>query len=235
MRKLLLLTALMFASLAAGAQDVFNHLGVGVAVGTNGIGVYLATPVTQWLTLRAGAEFMPNVKISTTETATYNVAGTQGSADIDLDCGIGRTQGNIILNFYPVPKIGLYVAAGAYFGGNKLVKITGHSDALQGISDATIQVGDYNLPVDNNGNVHGGLKVKNVRPYVGIGWGRALPGRLLSFNVDLGVQIHGTPEVYTEAGDLTPILGEIDNDFTKVIDKVKVYPVLSLRLCGKIF
>ena len=66
MRKLLLLTALMFASLAAGAQDVFNHLGVGVAVGTNGIGVNLATPVTQWLTLRAGAEFMPNVKISTT-------------------------------------------------------------------------------------------------------------------------------------------------------------------------
>lgn len=239
MKKVLAIALTAIISLVANAQsfDVFNHLGAGVSVGTTGISVNLATPITSWVTMRAGVDIMPGININTDVDADYTVSGTTDtrSTNIDLECGIGRTQGNVIFNFYPIPKAGLYVAVGAYFGGNKFVKLKGHSKELEGVLDGSIQVGDYNLPVDKNGNVHGGLKVKSFRPYVGLGWGRAIPKRFLAFNIDLGVQIQGKPEVYSETGDLSKITGEVDNDFTKIIDNFKVYPVLSFRLSGKIF
>ena len=40
---------------------------------------------------------------------------------------------------------------------------------------------------------------------------------------ELGVQFHGTPEVYA------------DNEFSDIIDKLTVYPVLKFRLSGRIF
>jgi len=40
-------------------HDIFQHLDVSVIVGTAGIGIDLATPVTEWAQLRLGYEFMP--------------------------------------------------------------------------------------------------------------------------------------------------------------------------------
>ena len=44
-------------------------------------------------------------------------------------------------------------------------------------------------------------------------------------------------ETFTEYpnGDLSDLTAEADNDFTDIIDKLTVYPVLKFRLCGKIF
>ena len=104
-------------------------------------------------------------------------------------------------------------------------------------SEAGVAIGDYVLPVDKNGNVSGGLTVKAVRPYVGIGFGRIVPKKRLGFSGELGVQVHGTPEVYTDNGSLGNLMSELDpdDDFTKIIDKLTVYPVLKLRLTGRIF
>ena len=52
---------------------------------------------------------------------------------------------------------------------------------------------------------------------------------------EMGVQFHNTPKVYTNNGDLSDLTEEADNDFTDIIDKLTVYPVLKFRLCGKIF
>ena len=79
--------------------------------------------------------------------------------------------------------------------------------------------------------------MKAVRPYVGIGFGRIVPKKRLGFSGELGVQVHGTPEVYTNYGNLDDLISEqdADDDFTKIIDKLTVYPVLKLRLTGRIF
>lgn len=54
---------------------------------------------------------------------------------------------------------------------------------------------------------------------------------------ELGVQFHGTPKVYSDTGDIDDLLKQTDedDDFTKIIDKLKVYPVLKFRICGRIF
>lgn len=236
-------------SLAQKPQDgIFNHLGVGVGAGTNGISVEFSSPLTRWIQVRAGISIMPNITIKTDADATYTLPGYSSfspstqTTTIDLEGGFKRTQGSIIFNIYPFPAGALYVAGGMYFGGNQLLSVKGHSDELaelqqtQGVGNTGVEIGDYILPVDRNGDVHGGLKVKNVRPYLGLGWGRAVPNKRLNFGVELGVQFMGSPKLYTDQGQILDNLNsDGDNDIQKIMDKLTVWPVLTFKLSGRIF
>lgn len=51
----------------------------------------------------------------------------------------------MIFNFYPIPVGSFFIAAGAYFSGDKMIKIKGHSDefvnaAVQSKSVTTISL-----------------------------------------------------------------------------------------------
>ena len=48
-------------------------------------------------------------------------------------------------------------------------------------------------------------------------------------------RFHGTPEVYADNAELTAINTVADNEFSDIIDKLTVYPVLKFRLSGRIF
>ena len=248
MKKLFLLSVIvsmfMTCNFASAQKElgIFNSVAVGLDVGSTGIGVDVATPITHYVALRGGVSFMPGIKINTDVNVNYtDPMGTPASSSMDVQGNLQRVQGEFLVNCYPFQKVPFFISAGAFFGGNKLVKINGHSDELaQKIAEgakAGIEIGDYTIPVDEHGNVAGGLKVKGVRPYVGIGFGRAVPKKRIGVMVDLGVQIHGTPEVYTDYGNIGNLMSQVDPDdkFTKIIDKLKVYPVLKVRFCGRIF
>ena len=83
------------------------------------------------------------------------------------------------------------------------------------------------------------FKTKSVRPYFGLGYGSAIPGRLLSFNVELGVQVMGKMKIYdgTTDKEVPQSVGveDVNDDLRKVLDKLTVYPVLKFTLSGKIF
>ena len=60
------------------------------------------------------------------------------------------------------------------------------------------ELGDYFVtpnPADK-GNVNAYAKVKSFRPYVGLGFGRAVPKGRIGCQFDLGVQFWGKPEIY---------------------------------------
>ena len=94
---------------------------------------------------------------------------------------------------------------------------------------------DYKMPADKDGNISGGFKVKNFRPYLGIGWGRMIPGKIVNFSTELGVQFEGTPELYTDYGEIDESITEDDNTFNKVANALKVYPTLTFRINFKAF
>lgn len=242
------LVGLFAASQSVSAQKelgIFNSLSAGVGVGLTGIDVELATPITPYVALRGGVSIMPNFSLTTDVDVNVDAPDIPGATipnTIELTGSMKRTFGQVIVNVYPFPKASsFFIGVGGYFGGSKLVKIEGQSDELKDLiaqgENAGILIGDYVLPVDENGRVSGGLKVSGFRPYVGLGFGRAIPKHRLGFMFELGVQFHGRPEVYTDYGSLDDLITELDEDdtFTKIIDKLTVYPVLKFRLCGKIF
>ena len=229
----------------AAAQDLFNHLAVNAHVATTGVGVELSTPITKFITMRAGVTCMPGFSFNAEVDGQYYVNNTQRDFTVDLDANLKRTQGSVIFNVYPLAKAkvcsSFFLAAGLYFGGDKLVKINGHSDEIaekinQFNGNPYIELGDYKLPVDENGNVKGGLKVQKVRPYLGLGFGRYVPKKRISVTGELGVQFHGHIKPYTSEGEIEAFdeLTEKD-DWKKVMDKLTVYPMLKIVISGRIF
>ena len=241
MKKLLSLLLCFSAGLTLAAQStdkkLFNHLGLGAGVGTTGITIEAATPITKYVQLRAGVAILPSITFKADADYEYSSlsSGTyDGEGEVELKGDLGRVQGHLIFNLYPFPKVPFYVAAGAYFGGNKLLKITGKSDDL---TDPNVQavIGDFKLPADENGRISGGFKINGFRPYLGIGFGRSVPNKLLSFNTELGVQFEGKPELYTDYGEIDDATVKDDNTFNKVRDVLRVYPVLTFRLNFRAF
>lgn len=251
MRKLFLLCSMCLAlfSLSLQAQEnefgYFNSLSIGASIGTTGWGIDVATPLGNHLALRAGFTIMPNISYSDNVDVSININSSyypngQIPASIKAEGSMGRTSGELLLNYYPFKKSSFFLTGGAVFGGDKLIKVKGHSDELAQYQElagkAGIEIGDYTIPVDQNGNVSGGIKVSSFRPYIGLGFGRIVPkNKRVGFLFELGVQVHGTPEVYTDYGNLEALEEKADNDFSEILDKVTVYPVLRFRLCGKIF
>ena len=110
------------------------------------------------------------------------------------------------------------------------------------------ELGDYFVTPNpaENGDVKAYAKVKGFRPYVGLGFGRAVPKKRIGCQFDLGVQFWGKPEIYVPTYDKaakTYQYEKIDGDkagddagkVLKTVSKVSVYPVLNFRLVGRIF
>ncbi|MBO4995227.1 MAG: hypothetical protein J6C78_04600 [Muribaculaceae bacterium] len=240
MRKIFTAIAMAFVVLCANAESpvsVFNHLGAGIGFGTTGVSFEVATPITHWVQLRAGLSWMPSITFNSDADYTLvdPVYNTTHDGTVDLKGDLGRTQGQVIFNLYPMShNTPLYVAAGAYFGGGGLLKITGHSDEMAG-ENAEVIIGDYRIPANADGDISGGLRVKKFRPYLGLGWGSSIPGRFMNFVCELGVQFQGKSEVYTDYGEIDESMLEDDNTFNKVREKLTVYPTLTFKFNFKAF
>lgn len=240
----LCIVCLSLISIQLHAQEnkfgYFNSLSIGANIGTTGWGIDVATPIGQYLALRAGITIMPNfsysdeVDIDYTTSQEYDVP-----ASMEVEGSMGRTAGEVLLNIYPFKRASFFISGGAVFGGDKLIKVKGHSNELANLQaqagEAGIEIGDYTIPVDKNGNVSGGIKVSSFRPYLGLGFGRIVPKKRVGFLFELGVQFHNTPEVYTDYGNIGYLDQESENDFSEILDKLTIYPVLRFRLCGRIF
>ena len=231
-KSFIIASAMAFCSSAASAQEnsnifgIGNRVAVGVGVGTEGIGFDAAVPITKYLQARVGVNIVPKININTTATVSGSYQGVEFSDDMDVTGKLSRTTFD--------------VTGGFSFGGGDLMSITGHSDKLaQEIATGKsygIEIGDYKIPVDENGNVSGGIKVKDFRPYVGLGFGRLIPKKRFGVRFELGAQFQGAPTVYADGqGDLSKVIGQdTDDDISKFMDYLKVYPVLKLSLRGRI-
>ena len=79
------------------------------------------------------------------------------------------------------------------------------------------------------------LRVAKLRPYFGIGFGRSVPRKRVGFQFDVGVWYHGTPELsssYETAYD--PDADALFADIS-LLDRLVLYPQVTLRLTYKIF
>jgi len=64
--------AIGLAALTANAgPGVFNHLGFGAGIGTSGITIEAATPITNFVNLRAGVSWMPSITFNADADFTY--------------------------------------------------------------------------------------------------------------------------------------------------------------------
>lgn len=236
-----------------------NRVGVGVGYGTEGLGFDVAIPLTQYVQVRAGLNIFPNIKfhektnVEYIGNVSYDYNGTQVGGPVEiqdevrLNAKFGRTYGDLKFDCYPFGnRSSFFVTAGFSFGGGDLLKVTGHSSEIPALQQEAknygVTIGDYDIPFDEDGNINGGVQVNNFRPYLGLGFGRLIPKKRVGFRFEIGAQFQGTPKVYYYDENNSKVVvdvksavdGEDKDDIAKVMDWLKVYPVLKFSIRGRI-
>jgi len=81
------------------------------------------------------------------------------------------------------------------------------------------------------------FNVAKVRPYLGIGFGRSIPGTRCGFQVDLGAWYHGKPALnvpgQVKYDSAAPSF--MDQKTLDIIGKIVVYPQLTFRFTCRLF
>lgn len=232
-------------------RTLFNHWGVGVGAGTEGINVSVATCLTNFFEVELGMNVMPGIKVHGDVDATYNysIMGVEQSQNdqIRVEGKFARTTVDVKAHLYPFGgNTSFFVAAGFSMGGADIAELSGHSDVVaelykqQGVTgfDPSLEIDKYKIEIDKNGNASGGIKVSSFRPYLGLGFGRLVPKHRLGARLELGVQFHGKPKVYSGDNDnlLESFSGEkASDDISDIVDKLTVYPVLKFSIRGRLF
>ncbi len=259
------LTSLMMAEAKEPVDmNLFNHLAVGVDAGTAGFGADLAFPVTRFLQFQVGFAAMPkftgNGNLDLNADQYRSVLGTKTylpAEKVAVEGKLNLMNAKVLVNFYPVPVSGFHLTVGAFFGDGDVLKVYNKEPgALMYINEANqeiekanmmaspdkqqdyigLELGDYLLTPDENGDVKAKFKTKSTRLYVGLGTGRAVPKRRVNVKFDVGCLLWGTPEI--TCNDIKLQKGDWDGEGAKVLrilSKLSVYPCINLRLSGRIF
>ena len=174
------------------------------------------------------------------------------AATIHAEGSFDRTTFNVKANLYPFGGGSkFFIAAGLSIGGEKIAEVTGSCDELRDFSKdlpsqtlkdqfrkaVTANLGGYNLELDENYNLQGDIRCKNVRPYLGLGFGRLVPKNRIGMRFELGCQFMGKLKVYQNGNeiDINKALEDAgEDDLSKFVKDLKVYPVLKLSFTGRI-
>lgn len=240
-------------------RGIFNHVAVNVGGGLDGISVGVAAPVTNFLEVEAGVSFVPKIKPSydlDIDGADVYVSELSQSvhvpdSKVNAEADFSRTAFNLKASVYPFGgNSKFFVTAGLAFGGEKLAKVAGYSSELehfvesqypqykQQILDAVgANLGGYNITIDDSYRITGDVRMKKVRPYLGLGFGRLVPKNRVGFRFEMGCQFMGKLKVYQNNNELKidDLLKDSgSDDLSDIINKIKVYPVLKFSLVGRI-
>lgn len=241
-------------------RGLFNHVGINVGAGTEGISVGLAAPVTGFFELEAGVNVMPSFKLSGDLDVEVNTSSLPQvpnvqyppESTIHAEGSFDRTTFNVKANLYPFGGgTKFFIAAGLSIGGEKIAEVNGSCDDLRNFSQklptqelknqfrqaVSANLAGYNLQFDENYNVQGDIRCKKVRPYLGLGFGRLVPKNRLGMRLELGCQFMDKLKVYqndTEI-DIDKALEDAgEDDLSKFVKDLKIYPVVKFSFTGRI-
>lgn len=241
-------------------RGFLNHVGINVGAGTEGISVGLAAPVTGFFELEAGVNVMPSFKLSGDLDVDVNTSSLPQvpnvqyppESTIHAEGSFDRTTFNVKANLYPFGGgTKFFIAAGLSIGGEKIAEVNGSCDELRQVSQklptqelkdqfrqaVSANLAGYNLQFDENYNVQGDIRCKKVRPYLGLGFGRLVPKNRLGMRLELGCQFMDKLKVYqndTEV-DIDKALEDAgEDDLSKFVKDLKIYPVVKFSFTGRI-
>lgn len=265
MKKILMMAILCLVFTTSGfaqfKRSAFNHVGLNAGVGTEGISIGVAAPISNFVELEAGVDIRPKIlkisgKANITTDASIIVQGQTvriPDSEVDIDADFSRTAFLAKANIYPFGgNSKFFVAAGFAFGGAKLAKLSGHSDDLaqfisrypeysdEILKNVGAELSDYNIKFDKNGDINADLRCNSFRPYLGLGFGRVVPKNRLGFRWEIGCQYMGKLKIYQNGSEVdvrkafNDSMGEDGGDIADIVDKIQFCPVLKLQIVGRI-
>lgn len=129
-------------------HNVFNHLEVAANIGTTGLGLELASPMTKWAKLRVGVDFMPrftipmtfgldsyvdgqiNDKFGRIQEMMYEMSGMEIDKDIKMESKPTMTTMRLLVDVTPFRNRHWHITAGVFIGGKSVGKSVNKMDEM---------------------------------------------------------------------------------------------------------
>jgi len=220
---------------------IFKHVSIGAGFGIlDGIGFEAATPITDFVQLRLGYSFLPEIKYTADGFEYKDHQDVQKEAEADFK--LNMKDFKLLFDIYPARRSAFHFTVGAYIGQDKL--LTAEAKVPDIKPGEGLIIGDYTLGADSeDGIVRAAIKVDKFKPYVGFGFGHHVPRKRVNCSFDMGVQFWGNPGVYGRDVDTQEYhkitkedIGEESADeYFDTMAKITVCPVISFRINGRIF
>jgi hypothetical protein len=226
-----------------------SHLSVGLRASTMGIGLQAATPINDYFKLRAGIDFIGF------KTSTFDIELDDSDRIFEEAFGympnykmkgeLNFTNGNVLVDFHPTKGI-FHLTAGVFIGANKL-KANGFLANPDTGEPATLRPEVSEWPdVDFDGhrltlddaNLDATLQLgKTIKPYFGLGLGRAIANKRVAFKFELGMIYQGDYSLKQNGKKLDVVsnASESFEDIDTYTQWLKWWPMLNFQLSYKIF
>ncbi len=208
---------LLLTFLSAGSAHAEQDFGVGLKVGTLGLGLEASWQPLPYLDVRIGANAFD-----------YNSDGDAAGIDYEQELSLESFYGTANIHF---PISPMRLTAGYYSNGNELLML---NDQM-----ADQEIGGVVYPGAGIGTITSTTTFANGAPYFGIGYDFSIAGKI-GMNLDFGVLWQGEPEVtLTSDGALSSDPGfqaameaerqELEEDMSDF----KAWPVLQIGFVYK--
>ena len=217
----------------------FEHLSVSVNAGTLGVGVQVAAPVNQYLSLRTGLmmfKYTYDYDYDGEIHINYEDYDYEYGVEIPMKAKANMVNGLLMADVFPFRNRRFHVTGGFYMGTSDIIKVTAE------YAGRPIEIGDVIIDPDVNGRVAAHLETNGFKPYLGIGFGSSVTKRKrVGFKFELGAMFHGSPKIVVTEGQIIDKDGldlDIDeqlSDFNKFLKDFNVYPVLNFQLNFRAF
>ena len=225
--KIFLLAAAMMASVSMSAQidkqpwGKFNHLNVGVTLGTTGLGVEASMPINNYLWVRSGLSFMPRMEVPMTfeiqvgddpktskakfnrmSSALESFTGKPVSDNVYMTGKAKMWNWNVLFDIYPFQQnLHWRVTAGFFLGPSNVAEAFNQTESMASL-----------VAVDIYNNVYDKLHGKSKRELAGVKLIDLGPGYedvYMDLNMLLRMQ-----EMFDNAGRMGLYLGDYSHDIT---------------------
>lgn len=236
---------------AAASAQYFNHLSVGFGAGTDGLTLQVAAPVGDYVQLRALGSYWPPAGFTANPRLSWTTeSGKNGSANVKLKAEAAFKGAGLMVDIFTDNDGPFRFTIGLGYGSPKVISIRNLEPFLDREDWGTsgIQVENTILTTDENGLCSVEVMFSKLRPYVGIGTGRAVPSlRRVSFGFDVGAYYTGPWGFYALGRNADNVakkeyvhitseaLNHQDKDVIDLLGKFPVLPVIRLSMNVALF
>ena len=242
---------LAFSQVNLQDRRFLNNLGVSIKASPFlGYGIDVSTALQKQLTLRAGLNLTKGISFE-----KYNI---ELNEDDELENSFGYipyfrikpvinfTHGNLLLDYHPG---GVFHFTAGFFIGTTKIGAKGYfadsnnkkSVPLPGKNWPSVKIDDNTRMEFKDGKAEVGLQIGNhVKPYFGLGLGRAVPKKRVSFKFELGVLYQGNTYEARQNNKIYDLSTSTQEEFRDIDDILSepyfgFWPQMNFQLSYRIF
>lgn len=228
------------------SRSFFERYAVAAKVSTMGAGGEFATTIGRNMALRLGYSYMSytsnNFDVKINDDGLKQATLTKDYyPNLNTEAQFKQSHGSALIDIFPLRNGIFHVTTGVYVGSTKvrvngqLTDGEGNPALLDPANEGWPHLGfnDRYLNIDKLGRLDAELKMGNlVKPYLGIGIGRAIPSNRFGVKFELGMLYNGSYKISQNGKEIHKLSG-VNDSFDNVDGYerlLKWWPVVNFQI-----